>query len=98
MITKEQYAQKHQAEIDALSAEIENLEIEIKDTQADVEGEPDNKDYLFVLCQHRDEVKTKLAEIQAAGDDGWEDFKYGLRHTWMVMKDSFAKITARFTS
>ena len=98
MITKEQYVQKHQTEIDDLSIEIEHLGTEINAAEADAEGEHDNKDYIRVLNQHRDEAKTKLAEIQAAGDNGWEDVKYGLKHTWMAMKESFAKIISRFTS
>jgi hypothetical protein len=98
MITKEQYAQKHQTEIDELSIEIEYLGIEINAAEADADGEHDNKDYIHVLRQRHDENKAKLAEIQAAGDNGWEDVKYGLKHTWITMKESFAKIISRFTS
>lgn len=97
MITKEQYAQEHQTEIDALNREIENLEVEIREAEADADGDNDNKEYILVLYQHREDAKTKLAEIQAAGDNGWEDLKYGLRHTWMAAKSRLAKISSRFT-
>ena len=94
MITKEQYAQKQQTEVDTLSAEIENLAAEIKEA----EEKDDSEGHVNVFRQHRDEAKTTLTEIQAAGDDGLEDFKYGLKHTWMAMKDNFAKIMSRLTS
>ena len=95
MTIKEQYAQKHQAEIDALSMEIENLETEIKEFEADTKANANNEKHINVLRRHRDEAKAKLTDLQAAGDDGWEDVKYGLKHTWMSMKESFLNFTTR---
>lgn len=98
MMTKEQYVQKHQSEIDALNAEIENLETEIKEAGVEIEAKANNEEHVNVLRRHRDEAKAKLADLQAAGDDGWEDFKYGLAHTWMAIKDNFARMLSRLTS
>ena len=98
MTTKEHSAQQHQTEINTLRFEIENLETEINEFKVHTHAKANNEKPLNVLRRHRDEAKAKLTDLQAAGKDGWEGVKYGLKHTWMAMKKSFAKITSGFTS
>jgi hypothetical protein len=96
MSTKEQYVEKHQAEIDKWNAEIEKLEAQITEISAEADAKSSHAEQMTVLRQHRDEAKAKLAEIQAARDDRWEDLKEGMEHTWTAIKDSFGKVTAKF--
>ena len=94
--TKDQYIEKHQAEIDKWNTEIENLEAKITAAGADAKTKLEHEEQMEALRQHRDEARAKLAEIQAAGDDTWEDLKDGLEHTWTSIKDGFEKVTSRF--
>ena len=96
MSTKDQYVEKRQAEIDKWNAEIENLEAKIKEVSADAEAKLEHEEQINALRQHRDEAKARLAEIQAAHEDRWEDLKDGLEHTWTSIKDGFEKVTSRF--
>ena len=93
MSTKDQYVEKGQAEIDKWNAEIENLETKIT---ADAKTKLEHEEHMNALRQKRDEAKAKLAEIQAAGDDTWEDLKDGLESIWTSIKDGFEKVKAKF--
>jgi len=98
MITKDQYVERHQAEIESLNAELKDLEAKITEAGADAKAKLEHEEHMGVLRQKRDEAKAKLAEIQAAGEDRWEDLKDGLEHTWTAIKDGFEKVTSRFKS
>jgi chromosome segregation ATPase len=98
MSTKEQYVEKRQAEIDKWNTEIENLEAKIKEVSADAEAKLEHEEHIKALHQQRDEAKAKLAELQAAHEDRWEDLKDGLEHTWTSIKDGFEKVASKFTS
>ena len=93
MSTKDQYVEKGQAEIDKWNAEIENLEAKIT---ADAKTKLEHEEHMNALRQKRDEAKAKLAEIQAAGDDTWEDLKDGLESIWTSIKDGFEKVKSKF--
>jgi hypothetical protein len=92
MSTHTQDSPKYQDDIDALRLEITHLERDIRDAVADADGEHDNEDYISVLCQRRDEAQTKLKDIEAAGESGWADLKYGLRNAWVATRNRLAKI------
>ena len=98
MTTKEHSAQQHQTEINTLRFEIENLETEINEFKVHTHAKANNEKPLNVLRRHRDEAKAKLTDLQAAGKDGWEGVKYGLKQTWMTMKQRVANLTARLKS
>ena len=92
MSTKDQYVEKGQAEIDKWNTEIENLEAKIT---ADAKTKLEHEEHIAALRQKRDEAKAKLAEIQAAGDDTWEDLKDGLESVWTSIKDGFEKVKSK---
>jgi septal ring factor EnvC (AmiA/AmiB activator) len=96
MSTKDQYVEKRQAEIDKWNAELEKLEAKIREAGADAKAKLEHEEQMNALRQKRDEVRARLAEIQAAGDDRWEDLKDGLEHPWTSIKDGFEKIKAKF--
>lgn len=96
MSTKEHYVEKRQAEIDKWNAEIEGLEAKIKEVSDDAQAQSSHEEQMKALRQHRDEAKAKLAEIQSAHEDRWEDLKDGLEHTWTFMKDGFEKLASKF--
>jgi chromosome segregation ATPase len=96
MSTKDQYVEKRQAEIDEWNTEIENLEAKITEVGADAKAKLEHEEHMTALRQKRDEAKAKLAELQAAHEDRWEDLKDGLEHTWTSIKDGFEKVSSRF--
>ena len=92
MSTKTEYIEKYQAEIERWNTEIDALEAKI--IEADAKSA--HEEQINALRQHRDEAKAKLAEIQAAHEDKWEELKDGLEHTWEAIKDGFEKFAAKF--
>ncbi|MDY0094157.1 MAG: hypothetical protein RBT80_15795 [Candidatus Vecturithrix sp.] len=98
MSTKEQYVEKRQAEIDKWNAELEDLEAKIKTAGADAKAKLEHEEHISALRQKRDEAKAKLAEIQAAGDDTWEDLKDGVEGIWANIKDGYDKVASKFKS
>ncbi|GAK53044.1 hypothetical protein U14_04303 [Candidatus Moduliflexus flocculans] len=92
MSTKAEYIEKYQTEIEKWNTEIDVLEAKI--IEADAKSA--HEEQINALRQHRDEAKAKLAEIQAAHEDKWEELKDGLEHTWTTIKDGFEKFAAKF--
>jgi chromosome segregation ATPase len=93
---KDKYVEKRKAEIDKWNVELENLEAKITAAGVDAKAKLAHEEHIHALRQKRDEARAKLAEIQAAGDDTWEDLKDGLEHTWTAVKDGFEKVKSRF--
>jgi hypothetical protein len=38
----------------------------------------------------------KLSELQAAGDDAWEDLKAGIESSWASLRNAVKSATSRF--
>jgi predicted nucleic acid-binding Zn-ribbon protein len=98
MSAKEQYVEKRQAEIDKWNAELEDLEAKITAAGADAKAKLEHEEHINALRQKRDEAKAKLAEIQTAGDDTWEDLKDGAESIWTSIKDGYEKVASKFKS
>ena len=93
---KDKYIEKREAEIDKWNAELENLDTKIAAGDADAKAKLEHKAHIDALRQKRDEAKAKLAEIQAARDDKWEDLKDGMESIWTNVNDGFQKARAKF--
>ena len=46
--------------------------------------------------QFRGEMKEKLADMEVASDNAWEDLKDGAEDAWSVMSKAFDKASAHF--
>ena len=95
---KDKYVEKRKAEIDKWNAELESLEAKITAAGADAKAKLEHEEHIKALRQKRDEAKSKLAEIQAAGDDTWEGLKDGVEGIWTNIKDGFESVKAKFKS
>ena len=93
---KDKYVEKREAEIEKWNADLEDLEAKIAAAGADAKAKLEHKEHINALRQKRDEAKAKLAEINAAGNDRWEDLKEGLESVWGNIKDGFEKVKAKF--
>ncbi|MFH1821916.1 MAG: hypothetical protein ABH852_05720 [Methanobacteriota archaeon] len=94
--TKDKYVEKREAEIGKWNADLEDLEAKIKAAGVDAEATRAHEEHINALRQQREEAKAKLAEIQAAKDDKWEDLKDGLESVWTSITDGFEKVKAKF--
>ena len=94
--TKDKYVHKREAEIDKWNAVLEDLEAKIKAAGGDAKAKLAHEEHIRALRQKSDEAKVRLAEIQAAGNDTWEDLKDGLESVWTSITDGFEKVKAKF--
>ncbi len=93
---KDKYVEKRKAQIDRWNVELDDLENKITAASADAKAKIEHKAHIAALRLRRDEARDKLAEIEAAGDDRWENFKDGMESVWMSIKDDFEKVKAKF--
>jgi predicted nucleic acid-binding Zn-ribbon protein len=93
---KDKYVEKREAQINKWNAELENLDAKITAAGVDAKVKLAHQEHIAALRQKRDAAKAKLAEVQAAGDDTWEDLKDGLESIWASIKDGFEKVKAKF--
>ena len=93
---KDKYVEKREAEIEKWNADLEDLEAKITAAGADAKAKLEHKEHINALRQKRDEAKAKLAEINAAGNDRWEDLKEGLENVWTSITDGFEKVKSKF--
>ena len=75
------------AQIDLLKAKADTAKAEAKvDYYAKIEA----------LQHKRDTARTKLQELQAAGDEAWEDLKAGAEKAWAEVKKAFHDAASKF--
>ena len=48
------------------------------------------------LQRKHDEARTKLQELMAASEDGWEEIKTGAENAWIEVKNAFHAAAAKF--
>lgn len=46
--------------------------------------------------KYRAELKTKINDLEASGDNAWDDLKEGAENSWKSMSDAFGKAIAQF--
>ena len=94
--TKDKYVEKREAEIDKWNTELEELDAKITAAELDAKAKLEHTEHINALRQKRDEAKVRLAEIQAARDDKWEDLKDGMESVWTSITDGFEKVKSKF--
>jgi hypothetical protein len=76
MSEKQAYRQKIDAKMEEWNAEIDRLEARADRAGADVQLE--YYEQIKRLRALQEEARGKLKELEAAGDDAWEDFRDGV--------------------
>ena len=94
MSMKEAYEKKLSAKIDQWGAELDRLQAEADEADADAQLEYHK--HLEELRSMQDDAKKKLSELQNAGDDAWEDLKAGIEHAWDSLEMAFKSAASRF--
>jgi len=92
--TRDAYVQKLKAKMDEWNAEIDR--IEAKADQADAESKIEYEKQLEDLRAKRRDLEEKIAKLQQAGDDAWEDLKAGIDSAWDALGNALKSAASRF--
>ena len=76
MTTKEAYLKKAHAKLDEWNADLDKMKAKL--SAADAEVKIKLNDTVKKLEAQRDEMKQKLAELESASEDAWEDIRDGM--------------------
>jgi len=88
------YEEKLDAQLKEWSAQIALLKAKADNARAD--AKVDYYKTIDALQQKQDEVKTKLQQLKAAGDEAWEDVKKGSEKAWAEVKAAYHDASSRF--
>lgn len=94
MSMKEAYQKKMKAQLDVWSAEIDRLKAQAAKMEADAEIKVQRE--IDDLRAKRDAAAEKLARLERAGDDAWEDLKAGVEGAWDSLARAVKSASARF--
>jgi len=94
MDDKQSYLQKLAAQLQQWDKEIDQLKVKADIAKAEAKTE---------LLKQIDELRAKkqtaqgrLSELQAAGDEAWDDIKTGVEKSWTEMKGAFKSAMSKF--
>lgn len=91
---KDAYVQKLKAKIDQWDAELDKLTAKADQVEADSKIEYAKQ--VEDLRAKRKDLEDKIAKVQKAGDEAWEDLKRGVEDSWEILKISFSKAKTGF--
>lgn len=94
MSSKNAYSKKIQAQLDEWDADIQKLQA--RADRAEANAQLEIRKQVKTLKRKRQEAGDKLAELKAAGDDAWEDFKDGLEAAKDSLGSALKSATSRF--
>ena len=94
MTTKEAYLKKAHAKLDEWNADLDKMKAKL--SAADAEAKIKLNDTVKKLEAQRDEMKQKLAELERAGEDAWEDIRDGMEAAWDRVTASIKDAVNRF--
>jgi hypothetical protein len=94
MSMKEAYQKKMKAQLDVWSAEIDKLKAQAAKMEADTEIRAQRE--IDDLRAKRGAAAEKLARLERAGDDAWEDVKAGVEGAWDTLASAMKSASARF--
>ena len=88
------YEEKLDAQLKEWNAQITLFKAKAKNAEAD--AKIDYYKTIEALEQKHDEAKTKLQELQTAGDEAWEAVKAGAEKTWAQVKTAYHDAASKF--
>jgi hypothetical protein len=94
MTKRDEYVEQLKQNLDLWNSEIAKWEAKAKVTKTDLRI--DYEMQLEALRKHREEAAAKLKELQASGEEAWNDLVAGADAAWAAMREAFDKATAHF--
>lgn len=94
MSTKDEFVRKMHARLDQWNAEIDALKA--KSEVAEAEAHAEYHKQIETLRSKRDAARSKLGELESAGESAWEDLKAGVELAWESVSEAVRSATSRF--
>jgi gas vesicle protein len=94
MSTRDAYKAKIQAEIELAQAKLSELKAQAKVSASDVRIK--YSQMVDDLERKLDATKTKLKELGAASESGWEHLKDGIQDAWTDLETGIGNVAAKF--
>lgn len=94
MSTKEDFVRKMHAKLDQWNAEIDVLAAKADAAEASARAEYHKQ--IEALRSKRDYARSKLGELESAGEGAWQDLKAGVELAWESVSEAVRSATARF--
>ena len=88
------YEEKLDAQLKEWNAQITLLKAKAENAKAD--ARIDYYKTIEALERKQDEAKTKLQELQTAGDEAWEAVKTGTEKAWAEVKTAYHDAASKF--
>ena len=88
------YEEKLDAQLKEWNAQITLLKAKAENAKAG--ARIDYYKTIEALEQKQDKAKTKLQELQTAGDDAWEAVKTGAEKAWAEVKTAYHDAASKF--
>lgn len=94
MSNKDDFVRKMHAKLDQWNAEIEALSVKATATEAEARSEYHKQ--IESLRSKRDAARSKLNELESAGESAWEDLKAGVELAWESVSEAVRSAASRF--
>jgi DNA repair exonuclease SbcCD ATPase subunit len=92
--TRDAYVQKIKAKLDEWNAEIDRLEAQARQKEADAQTRL--QEQIDQVKAKRKTAEEKLDDVRQAGGDAWEDLKSGLELATEAVGDALRSARSRF--
>ena len=94
MTTRDAYVERIKAQIDQWNDEIDRFQAQARRAVADVKIEYEEQ--VAGLKGRRDALRERLAALQQAGDEAFEDLRVGTDKALAGIREAFARARSRF--
>jgi len=92
--SRNEFIDKMKGRLDDLDERIEELKKKGGEFEGEAKKEYENR--LHDLREKRRHAKRKMDEIQAAGEEKWQQFKDEAEHAWKALGNSFNYFKSHF--
>ncbi len=96
MTSRDENLEAFKAKLDEWNAEIDKLESNARQVQADAKAQYDTQ--LESLREMRDDAQSKYSEMQNATAEAWEAMVQGTEKAWQAWANAFEDARSKFTS
>ncbi len=94
MSRKEEFVRTMHERLDRWNAEIDALMEKADSVEANARAGYEKQ--IEVLRGRRDEARSKLKELESAGEGAWEDLKAGVELAWDAVSEALHSAAGRF--
>ena len=96
MSSRDDYLDEFKAKLDEWNAEIDKLESNARQAQAEAKAQYDEQ--LEALRVMRDDAQTKFSEMQNTTAEAWDVMLQGTEKAWETWANAFAEARSKFRS